>query len=249
MYGRARFHASGITAPRVGLTSAVHLQNAASLPYGLLKRCPAFWQVQPLVSRQQPVNGLEPHRAMMEKPSPPIPRAPSVGFQRKAERPAPGEETTSISVRDQRRPGNRSAVKNGKENAANQPGCIGVFHHHCRPRTDARGSITVPSPSAPNSRHHTVLSRIPVLSPDGSNRSRREALERVDDFIRRDENHSWPKLHEPGHETRVNQPLLRNRPLVHRCTANVRCSPAKRRQSTARSPATEVAVLAGATAC
>src|SRR5262245_46539725 len=33
----------------VRLTSAVHLQNGASLPRGLPSRCPPFWQVQPLV--------------------------------------------------------------------------------------------------------------------------------------------------------------------------------------------------------
>src|SRR5262245_50514585 len=33
----------------VNLTSAVHLQNGASLPSGLPSRCPPFWQVQPLV--------------------------------------------------------------------------------------------------------------------------------------------------------------------------------------------------------
>src|SRR5262245_23404345 len=35
------------------LTSAVHLQNGASLPLDPPSRCPLFWQVQPLV-RPQP---------------------------------------------------------------------------------------------------------------------------------------------------------------------------------------------------
>jgi len=37
----------------VGLTSAVHLQNGASLPSSVWQRYPPFWQVQPLVRQRR----------------------------------------------------------------------------------------------------------------------------------------------------------------------------------------------------
>jgi len=52
---------------RVHLTSAVHLQNGASLPHGLRSRCPPFCQVQPLVSQQQPDAGEEQLRSRDER--------------------------------------------------------------------------------------------------------------------------------------------------------------------------------------
>jgi hypothetical protein len=45
--------------PVVRLTSAVHLQNGARLPDEERRRKSPFWQVQPLVSRQQPFGSLE----------------------------------------------------------------------------------------------------------------------------------------------------------------------------------------------
>src|SRR5262245_40895281 len=50
------------------------------------------------------------------------------------------------------------------------------------------------------------------------------------------------------HSEAVNQPL-EQRSLYDRCVANVRGSPARRRQSTARPSIPVPAVLAGATAC
>jgi len=204
--------------------------------------------VQPLVSRQQPGHVLEPppihdEEAVATEPASAFRWVPTEGRASITWR-----EATSNSVRDERRPENRSALKNGKEAAASPPTCIGIFRDHRYRRAIARGSGTGPSPSAPNGRHHTVLSRSTVPSPGGSNSNRREAPERVDHFIRRAQDYSSPELREPGDETDVNKPL--NRPLYStaaRLTSAVHLQDSV--QSTTRLSRAVPGVLSGATAC
>src|SRR5262249_23179009 len=47
-----------VPSPSVRITSAVHLQNGATLPFDLPSRCPPFWQVQPLVRSSLPNRGF-----------------------------------------------------------------------------------------------------------------------------------------------------------------------------------------------
>src|SRR5262245_6360387 len=90
-------------------------KTPCNLPRDCLERCPESCQVQPLVSRQQPGHGQEPRRfhdgeTVTTEPATAAFRQPL----EVAEPAATWRDATSTTVRDERRPENRSAVKNGK---------------------------------------------------------------------------------------------------------------------------------------
>jgi len=143
---------------------------------GLDQEGPSHGRCNRLLAVSKRATDSNPQRSMMKRPSPPSPRAPSVGFQRKAERPITWREATSNSVRDECWPENRSAVKNGKEGASNLPTCIGVFHHRRYHRAGRarrhHGAIAEraewPPPHCVEPKHRPVARRVEQQSTRGA---------------------------------------------------------------------------------
>ena len=165
------------------LTSAVHLQNGVNLPRASREASPPFWQVQPLVSRQQPGHGLEPPPPLDEEAVATEPASAFRWISTEGRASITWRKATSNPVRDSGQPVNGSAVKNGEDSRRISQVASAPF---LLPFTSAR-SREDPSPrfAEYENRHHTVSSRGTVPSPAHHVRSRREARERIDHFIRR----------------------------------------------------------------
>jgi hypothetical protein len=202
--------------PGRGLTSAVHLQNGVNLPRESREASPPFWQVQPLVSRQQPGHGRKPRRthdgeAVTTEPAAATFRQP----QQLAAPEATWRDATSDTDRDSTA-GPRSSLRRRMERRlrpinqdASAPFIIPFTTSRTRARLHHRAIAERTNRPAP----HCVEPRNCSVARPRVTR-RREAREPVVAHQSpRGEDHAEQALREPGHETGVNKPFQSTIPL------------------------------------